>query len=53
MPPDFAWNLFTELRKELVELQRIRSQIFGFKIAFIGGFFGVLGERIRKDRHII
>jgi hypothetical protein len=32
---DHLWNLFVELRKELVESQKIRSQILGFKITFL------------------
>jgi hypothetical protein len=32
---DQLWNLFVELRKELVESQKIRSQIIGFKITFL------------------
>jgi hypothetical protein len=31
----FAWNLYTELRKELISLQAIRAQVIGFKIAFV------------------
>lgn len=36
-PPvtDRTWDLFVELRKELVESQRIRAQVIGFKITFI------------------
>jgi len=30
-----AWNLFTELRKETLESQKIRAQVIGFKITFI------------------
>ena len=30
-----VFDLFIELRKELVESQKIRSQIIGFKITFI------------------
>lgn len=29
------WNLYAELRKELVEAQKVRAQIFGVKITFI------------------
>lgn len=30
-----AWELFVELRKEIIESQKIRAQIIGFKITFI------------------
>jgi ADP-ribose pyrophosphatase YjhB (NUDIX family) len=38
---DFAWNYLSELRKELVSLQTIRSQIFGFKITFVSTLLGL------------
>jgi len=40
-----VFDLFIELRKELVESQKIRSQIIGFKITFVSAaaaFIGVL-----------
>ncbi len=37
-----TWDLFVELRKELVESQRIRSQILGFKITFVSAFVALL-----------
>jgi hypothetical protein len=39
---DQLWNLFVELRKELVESQKIRSQIIGFKITFIATLIGAM-----------
>lgn len=30
-----AWELFVELRKEIIESQKIRAQLIGFKITFI------------------
>lgn len=39
-----TWDLFVELRKELVESQKIRSQILGFKITFISAFVALLGS---------
>lgn len=30
-----AWNLLTELRKEILEAQKIRAQVIGFKITFV------------------
>jgi len=32
---DVAWSLYGELRKELVETQKTRIQIIGFKITFV------------------
>lgn len=39
---DRYWDLFVELRKEIIESQKIRSQILGFKITFVSAFLGVL-----------
>lgn len=39
---DLAWNLFVELRKEIVESQKIRAQVIGFKITFTGTAIGVI-----------
>lgn len=39
---DKVWDLFVELRKELVEAQKIRSQILGFKFTFISGLTALL-----------
>jgi hypothetical protein len=39
---ELAWNLFSELRKELVESQRTRTQIIGFKITFVSAAVAVL-----------
>jgi 8-oxo-dGTP diphosphatase len=41
-PKEFAWNLFTELRKELVELQRIRSQISIAKLTVVTATIGLI-----------
>lgn len=43
---DLAWNLMVELRKELVETQRIRSQIIGVKITFVSAGIGVIAANI-------
>jgi hypothetical protein len=45
---DFAWNLMVELRKELVETQRIRSQVIGFKITFVSTAIGVIAANLDK-----
>lgn len=31
---EIAWNTLLELRKEILESQRLRTQIVGFKISF-------------------
>ena len=46
---DKVWDLFVELRKELLEAQKIRSQILGFKITFVSAFVGVLGSMDSVD----
>ena len=38
------WDLFVELRKELVEAQKIRAQVMGFKITFVAAAIGVLSR---------
>ena len=40
--PDQIWNLFVELRKELLGSQKIRSQIIGFKITFVTTAIGLM-----------
>ncbi len=42
------WNLFVELRKEIVGSQRIRVQIIGVKIAFISASIGAI--LVNKER---
>jgi hypothetical protein len=37
-----AWDYLVELRKELVEAQKIRAQVTGFKITFITASLGFL-----------
>jgi len=44
----FAWDLFVELRRELVESQKLRSQIIGFKITFVGAGVGVILPNLDK-----
>ena len=39
---DFLWSLFIELRKELVESQKIRAQILGFKVTFVATAVGLI-----------
>jgi hypothetical protein len=44
----FAWTLLAELRKELVEAQRIRTQVIGFKITFVSAAFALLAANLDK-----
>lgn len=37
-----AWNLFSELRKETLESQKIRAQAIGFKITFVSAGAGLV-----------
>jgi hypothetical protein len=39
---DVAWNLFVEARKAILEYQKIRAQIVGFKITFVSTAVGVI-----------
>jgi len=45
---DFAWNLMTELRKEVLTSKRIRAQIVGFKITFVTTTTGLIVVNIAK-----
>jgi hypothetical protein len=37
-----TWDLFVELRKEILETQKIRAQIIGFKITFLSAAIGLI-----------
>jgi len=45
---DLYWNLYTELRKEIIESQRIRAQVIGFKITFVSASMGLLASRFEQ-----
>jgi hypothetical protein len=48
------WNLFIELRKELLESQKIRAQVLGFKFTFITAALGLICANIEKyDNNIL
>lgn len=52
--PEVIWNLFMELRKELVEAQKIRAQILGFKFTFITAGMGIIGANLATlDKKIL
>ncbi|MDQ3802983.1 MAG: hypothetical protein M3416_03905 [Acidobacteriota bacterium] len=37
-----AWNLFTEIRKDILEYQKLRTQVIGFKITVVGTGIGLV-----------
>jgi|GEM_PF-3012812 len=43
-----AWDLFSELRKETLESQKIRAQVIGFKITFVGTALGLIASHIKE-----
>jgi len=43
-----AWNLVVELRKEILESQRQRNQMIGFKITFVSTATAVIAANIEK-----
>lgn len=45
---NFGWNLTVELRKELVELQRLRAQTVGFKITFVSTATAIIAANLDK-----
>ena len=45
---NIVWGLTVELRRELVELQRLRSQVVGLKITFVSAVVGLIAANIDK-----
>lgn len=43
-----ARNLFAEARKEILEYQRIRTQVIGFKITFVSAGIGLIAANSEK-----
>jgi hypothetical protein len=41
-----VWDLFVELRKEILEAQKIRAQVLGFKFTFITGAMGLMVAKL-------
>lgn len=39
---ELAWNMYVQLREEVVSSQKIRAQIIGFKITFVTAAVGVI-----------
>ena len=48
---DFLWRNHSELRRELVESQKIRAQIVGFKITFLGTSIGLILAKLDKSQY--
>jgi len=46
--PDLVWNLFVELRKEVLEAQKIRAQILGFKFTFITASMAIIVVNLKE-----
>jgi hypothetical protein len=43
-----AWNLFGECRKDIIEHQKLRAQILGFKITIVGAGIGIIVTNMEK-----
>ena len=48
-----AWQIFSELRKEAVEAQKIRAQILGFKITFVSTSIGLILANFNSIPHLV
>lgn len=46
--PDKKWDLWVDLRKEMLEAQKIRAQVIGFKITFISTAAGLIIAELDK-----
>lgn len=45
---DRTWDLLVELRKELVESQKLRARIIGFKITFVSAAAGLIATKLTE-----
>ncbi|HEV7590453.1 MAG TPA: hypothetical protein VGO40_20245 [Longimicrobium sp.] len=50
---EVAWSLFTELRKELVETQALRTRVIGLKVAFVSATAAVVTGLDRADSMLL
>jgi hypothetical protein len=53
---EVIWGLFLETRKQIIEYQKIRAQLFGFKVIFVGSAMGIVlanANNIPKIVHFI
>ena len=46
---NLLWGYLTQLREELLESQKIRTQVIGFKISFVTALTGFLAAKIFSD----
>ena len=46
--PEIVLSYFVELRKEILEAQKIRAQVIGFKVTFISTVTGILFANLDK-----
>jgi hypothetical protein len=47
-----VFDLLVELRKELIESQKIRAQIIGFKITFISAAAAIIGVKLSSNGEV-
>ena len=47
-PCALVWNMMVELRKEILESQRIRVQIIGVKVTFVTAVLGLIAANLGK-----
>src|SRR5215217_4316229 len=45
---DIAWRIFLQVRKQILQFQKIRAQLFGFKIAFVSAAIGIAAANLDK-----
>ncbi len=48
-PSALAWDMMVELRKEILESQKIRAQIIAVKVTFVSAAFGVIAANLDKN----
>ncbi len=46
---EILWGYLTELRKELVESQKIRTQVIGFKITFVTALIAFISSKFLSE----
>lgn len=44
---ELAWHLFQELRKEIMEGQKLRAQLIGVKVAFVGTLIAAIAANLK------
>jgi len=50
---EVSWSLFTELRKELVETQALRTRVIGLKVAFVSATAAVVAGLDQVDSMLL